>query len=363
MARMLDLGGSERQMIEIAKALDRSKFDPQVGCFRPEGLRGNDLAAVGVPIVQFPVYSFASTRTVTEAWRLGRYIRRNGIRLVHTFDYPLTVFAVPAARFLSSAVVLSSQRAHRELIPRGYRSLVRITDHFADAVVVNCEFIRKHLEHDEHVPGRRIQLCYNGIDLEAFRPAAGPRPAALPPDAVVIGVICALRPEKNLTTLLDAFARARPACSGIKLAIVGSGPMLAPLQSEARALGILSDCIFEPATAEVARWLSAMDIFVLPSRTEALSNSLMEAMACGCCVVASNVGGNPELVRHQETGFLFEAGDAAALAAMLQSLIKNESLRKQTGAAAAEWIQRFSIRASAERMGEIYTELIERSDG
>ena len=117
LARELDLGGSERQMTEIAKTLDRSRFYPHVGCFRPQGIRHAELAASGVPIVHFPVDSFVSLRALSEAWKLGSYIRRHRIRLVHTFDYPLTLFAVPVARWLTRAVVVSSQRSHRSLIP------------------------------------------------------------------------------------------------------------------------------------------------------------------------------------------------------------------------------------------------------
>ena len=112
MARELDLGGSERQMALIAGALDRSKFAPVVGCFRPEGLRRRDLEQAGIPVEHFPVYSFASPQAVSGAWRLARFIRRRGIRLVHTFDYPLAVFALPGgenvgpggARFFQPAI-------------------------------------------------------------------------------------------------------------------------------------------------------------------------------------------------------------------------------------------------------------------
>ena len=100
--------------------------------------------------------------------------------------------------------------------------------------------------------------------------------------------------------------------------MVGSGSCLADLQGRATALGIHPDCVFEPATQRVPDWLNAIDIFVLPSLSEALSNSLMEAMACGCCVAASRVGGNPELVAHGETGMLFEPRDAAGLAEVLR---------------------------------------------
>jgi glycosyltransferase involved in cell wall biosynthesis len=105
-----------------------------------------------------------------------------------------------------------------------------------------------------------------------------------------------------------------------------------------------------------------MDIFVLPSLSEAFSNSLMEAMACGCCTVATNVGGNPELVRNGETGLTFEAGDSAGLGEVLQTLIEDKALRKRLAAAGAELVrQRFSSRDSAERMAQIYTRLIEQS--
>lgn len=364
MARELDLGGSERQLAAIAKALDRSKFAPIAGCFRPAGLRGKELTAAGVEIASFPVYSFASAQAAAGAWRLARFIRTRGIRLVHTFDYPLTVFAIPTGRLLTRAAVVSSQRSHRELIPSRYRRLVRITDRLADAIVVNCEFIRHHLEDEEGIAASQVRLCYNGIDLDEFCPGESPRPAALPPDALVIGAVCALRPEKNLALLLEAFARMRSTRAALKLAIVGSGPELDPLQSLARELNIWADCVFAPASGQVAGWLRAIDIFVLPSQSEALSNALMEAMACGRCAVASNVGGNPELVLNGETGLLFESGDVAGLSALLALLVGNESLRRRLAAAGMQWIRgRFAIRSSAERMEQIYTELIERRDG
>jgi glycosyltransferase involved in cell wall biosynthesis len=362
LARDLDMGGSERQLTEIAKALDRSRFEPIAGCFQPAGVRALELAEAGVQVVNFPVSSFVSAGAISGAAKFVRYIRANKIKVVHTFDYPFTVFAVPLAHFFTSAVVVSSQRSHRDLIPSNYRKLVRTTDRLADAVVVNCEYVQRHLVNDEHVPARRIELCYNGVDLEIFHPLDVPRPPELPADALVIGVVCVLRPEKGLSTLLNAFAQVRQSRAGMKLAVVGSGPMLEPLQSEARTLGILEDCVFVPATPHVAAWLRAIDIFVLPSLSEAFSNSIMEAMACGCCTVASNVGGNPELVRNGETGLTFEARDSAGLSGALQNLIANEALRKRLAAAGTRFIkERFSTHASAERMAEIYTQLIERS--
>ncbi|HLK19690.1 MAG TPA: glycosyltransferase [Bryobacteraceae bacterium] len=359
MARALEAGGSERQLREIAKSLDRSRFQPHVGCFLPDQASRRELEDAGVPIAHFPIDSFLSPKALAGAFQLARYIRRHRIRLIHTFDYPSAVFAVPAARFLTAIAVASSQRSHRDLIPPSYRKLVRLTDHMVNAIVVNCDFVRRHLERDEQVPPRQIQLCYNGIDLATFRPLDSPRPPELPPDAFVIGVVCALRPEKGLSTLLEAFARIRHLRPPMKLAIVGDGPVLEALKKDAETLGIQQDCVFALATNQVADWLRAFDIFVLPSLSEALSNALMEAMACGCPAVASNVGGNPELVWDGERGLLFEPGDAVALGAALQSLIEDDARRKRLGQAGASFIrERFSIQASAHRMGEIYEQLI-----
>ena len=356
MVQELNLGGSERQLAEIAKALDRSRFDPRVGCFRPAGMRADELRAAGVPIVHFPVPSLAS---VNGALRIAAYIREQGIELVHTFDTPANLYGAPAARLGGSPVVVSSQRADRALWPAVYRHGLRLTDRLVDGIVVNCEFLRRHLHNEEKVPAGLIHLCYNGIDTRAFQPVRGARPEALRTAALVVGVVCGLRPEKGLDTLLDAFAAVRGLVPGMKLAIVGSGPCLAGLQDRARALGILPDCVFEPGTPRVADWLHAIDIFVLPSLSEALSNALMEAMACGCCVAASCVGGNPELVVHGETGMLFEPRDAAGLAEVLRLLVRHPVRRGELARNAARLIHdRFSLEAAALRMGEIYSALL-----
>jgi glycosyltransferase involved in cell wall biosynthesis len=175
----------------------------------------------------------------------------------------------------------------------------------------------------------------------------------------VIGVVCGLRAEKGLPVLLDAFARVRALREGMKLAVVGSGPMLGELEARARELGIFEACVFQPATARIPDWLRALDVFVLPSLSEAFSNALMEAMACGCCCVASNVGGNPELVRSGETGLLFERGDADGLAAALRRLIEDDRLRGQLASNGQRYIRgNFSAQAAAKRMGEIYSRLL-----
>jgi glycosyltransferase involved in cell wall biosynthesis len=204
--------------------------------------------------------------------------------------------------------------------------------------------VARQLAEQDGVPPSMLRLAYNGLDTRVFR-REGER-VELPwgdEAAAVIGTVCALRPEKGLHILMEAFRKVKATRRGVKLVIVGSGPMLADLEAGGDA-----DCHFQPAERNVAPWLRAMDIFVLPSLSEALSNSLMEAMGCGCCPVASDTGGNPELVTDGETGLLFPVADAEALAARLALLLDQPAYRRRLAAQAERRIEQHS-RASRRR--------------
>ncbi len=359
MVRELHHGGSERQLTELALSMDRSLFQPHVGAFRIGGIRADELRAAGVPILELPVRSFKSTDSLTGGLTLARYIQANNIKLVHTFDMPLTAYAIPITRLLTSAVALASQRCHLSLGGPRLHKMVVFAERRAHGIVVNCEYIKRHLVEEEGFAPDKIRICYNGIDFDRFRRGMANRPPTLPADALVIGVMCVLRPEKGLTTLVDAFAQVWRPESKLRLLIIGSGPMLGELQQRARDVGVFDACVFEPSTSRVEEWLRMIDIFVLPSLSEALSNSLMEAMACGCCTVASRVGGNPELIEDGKRGLLFEPGNSVDLASKLRELINGEELRTSLAAAAHDFLHaNFSRGASARRMAEIYGEFL-----
>lgn len=361
----LGIGGTQRQLAVTAMALDRTLFEAHVACFHADGFRGRELRDCGVPIVRLPVRSFKSASALEGAWLMGRYLRAHDIRLVHTFDVPMDLFGVPVARFFRTPVVISSQRAHRSLTPGVWTHLLRLTDRLVDGIVVNSHSVERELIESHGAPRSLIHLWRNAIDCSRFFPGPAIRPPQLEGASLVIGTICELRPEKGLDTLLDAFARIRDARPGLKLAIIGSGPSGADLEAHSRRLGLAGSCLFIPAVSDVPEWLRSIDVFVLPSRSESLSNSLMEAMACGCCVVASSAGGNPELVTDGVTGLLFPAGDAFALAERLRRLIgADPQLRLSLSAAAAAHAHRcFSTGASIARISEIYTELLDACDG
>jgi L-malate glycosyltransferase len=303
--------------------------------------------------------SLASRSGLEAVGRLRQYVRDNDIQLVHAFDASMVVFGVPAGRLSAARVVLSSQRCYEDTIFPPHWKYVRLAHRLAHGIVANCDVMRHHLIDRYHAPERKIRVCHNGLDTTVFRPGPRRRPAELKQASLVIGVVSVLRKEKNLPLLLQAFHAVRGATPGLMLLIVGSGPEETGLRLLSEKLGIADQCVFQPATNDVASWLHAIDIFVLPTRSEALSNAIMEAMGCGCCVVASRVGGNPELVEDGKTGLLFESGDANALAEQLRRLIEQEQLRETLAAAGAEKISaRFSIETSANRMQEIYDEFL-----
>jgi len=308
-----------------------------------------------VPVLEMPMHGFLSLDSPRDLRLMGRYVRRHGIRLVHTFDYPMNVFGIPAARLLRVPVVLASQRSYRSLIPPKYHGMLRLSDRLANGIVVNCEAIRRHLVEDYCVPERKIQVWHNALDTTQFHPAPRQRPPELRDASLVIGSVSVLRAPKGLPVLLEAFARVRPSQPGLRLVLVGSGPDREALARQSRDLGIHDACLFRPSVPDVVPWLRAIDLFVLPSISEAFSNSLMEAMACGCCPIASRVGGNPELIRHGETGLLFESRDSADLAAQLLAAIQNAPLRETLARNAAAWVaEQFALPRSIGRIQQIY---------
>jgi len=358
--REMDYGGIEHDVTQIALRIDRSRFEPHVASYKAEGIRFEELRRAGVPFLHVPFTSLKSPSALFAAMRVRKYIRKHGIRLVHSYDTS-AVFISPIARALRVPAVLSSMLGSRELLdPLSHREL-RWTDKIVDAIVVNCEAMRRHMVDDENVPAERIELCYNGVDTSVFYPESAGKLAPRADGSFVIGAVCVLRPEKSLELLLEAFARVHHLKSGMKLRIVGSGSELPKLKAISHRLDLQEDCEFVPATSSVPQFLHAFDIYVSCSRSEAFSNTILEAMACGCSVVASRVGGTPELTGENERGLLFQTGDVGDLAAKLTRLIESEPLRRSFGTRAAEFAREsLSIEVASKRMAEIYETVLRR---
>lgn len=215
------------------------------------------------------------------------------------------------------------------------------------------------------IGARRITQIYNGVDTRRFAPpTVRPQDEGFPPDfrgahRVRIGAVGRIQPVKDQSTLLRAFASmvaARPDLRDVaRLVVLGGGPLLADLRALADSLGIADIAWLPGSTNQVPSLLRGLDLFVLPSLNEGISNTILEAMSTGIPVLASRVGGNVELVSDGVTGRLFAPGDGDALAHQMQAYLDDPSERQRHGAAAREAVlQRFSLDAMMSQYRAVY---------
>lgn len=360
LSQALTQGGSERQLTATATSLDRSRFETHVAVMRSAGAgnhRADELRRAETPLTEFPMRSF-KTDWARQTIRLLKFLRRNRFDIVHSFDLPSNLFATAPARAAGVPVVLASQRSHRDLAPSWGRLAMRCCDRLCHGIVVNCDFLLDHMVKDEGAPRGKIHLCRNGLDTGRFHPLAPRQALPFPEGSVVIGTICALRPEKNLPLLMEAFAELAPHRPEIHLLVVGSGPVQPELERRIAEHGLGRRAHLQPSVADTAPWFRSIDIFVLPSRSEGLSNSVMEAMACGAVPVVSAAGGNPELVK-EGRGLMFESGHRRQLVECLRRLLDDVPLREAISARASHWVaSSLSLSEMAGTMARIYENLL-----
>jgi L-malate glycosyltransferase len=360
MVQSLNHGGCERDAAKIALGLDRSRFEPHVGILREGGFRVPEVRAGGVPVTHFPVSSFMNASVLRAARSMGAYIHQHGIQLLHAFDVPTNIFAAPAARWYRVPAVVTSQLSFRNMYTHREQVMLRVTDRLSDRVVVNSRAVGNSLEREIGLPPEKIYLCYNGVNLSEFFPKAVKRPDALRDASVIIGSVCVMRPEKRMDWVIKAFAGVRQTSPGARLLLVGSGPELERLTALRDSLGLSDICVFIPGQPDVADWMRMMDIYINSSYSESFPNGLLEAMACGCCVIGSRVGGIPELITHGENGLTFDSGNIEQLTDALRLVVSDSELRqtfKERALATAR--ERFSMKINLQRTEALYHQLLQ----
>lgn len=351
-------GGIERDLSKLARRLPAFGIAPHVAYFRGGGERLHEIEAAAIPTMHVPVTSFRSPSVISGARHIARYVTRHQIRILHAFDSTADLFTAPLGRLIGVPVITSHLWC-RAMLPRSTQWVLAATDRLAGALYVNCHAVENELTTHWGVPRKRIHVCHNGFEPAEFHPQGRRRPATLADATVVIGTVAVFREEKNLSVLLDAFAKLHSSNPGTRLVMVGDGPMKAALVSQAERLGLGKACLFVPPTASPADWMRAIDIFVLCSRSEAFPNALLEAMACGCCPVASRVGGVAEMISHGTTGLLFDSGNATELAQALGLLLANQAVRTRLADAATQYVHaNLTIDIASQRLANIYRSLI-----
>ncbi|HTZ74140.1 MAG TPA: glycosyltransferase [Candidatus Aquilonibacter sp.] len=342
----LDLGGSEKQCVEMARLLSRNGFEVVVGCMRRTGPLLRKVAEAGLQIVEFPVGSLLRPRAIRQMLRLARYIRANGFDVVHANDVYANLFAIPAARLAGVPVIVSSQRdlSHGAFYTPLRRKILRGVQRMSTHLLVNSESIKSQLVEEERMDSESIHVVYNGIDVERYRlacnsPATRPfRIPAVPPDRL-IAVVGNMHTEvKGHTELIAAASIVRRECPAVRFFLVGDGEMRRQFESRVRAAGLENNVLFLGHRADVPEILPCCEIGVLPSHAEGLPNAVMEYMAAGLAVVATPVGGIPELIENEMNGLLVAPKDPTALAHAILRLLREEPLRRELGRAARETV-------------------------
>ncbi len=287
-------------------------------------------------------------------------LRRLRPQIVHSRNWG-ALDAVPAARLAGVPVVIHGEHGREATDPEGLNSrqkrIRRILAPFVDRFVTVSRDLRQWLVEAVGVqPGKVVTIC-NGVDTTRFTDdgrEAGRRKLGLPADSVVIGTVGRLDPVKNHIALLEAFSRLRDGSTSLALVIIGEGPCRSALQAEIRRLDLTNQVHLLGERSDVPVLLKGFDIFVLPSIAEGMSNTILEAMATGLPVVATRVGGNPELVEDWVTGRLVPERDPIAISEALSDYLTDPVRRALDGKASRQRaIEHFSL----ERMMGSYRDL------
>jgi len=358
-------GGTERQMIELLRRLDRDRFAVHLACFHRCGewqARAEELAE---SVTEFPVTSFHAPSTARQAAAFSRWCRRLQLAVVHTCDLYANTFGLPAAALAGVPVRIANRR---ELNPDKSTAQIaaqRFAYGFANRIVANSEAARRRLQR-EGVRAGRVTVIPNGIDLSEFAQrdsgfgirdsgvthhavSAEPRPVRR------IVTVARFRPEKGLDTFIDAARLALARVPDLEFALAGDGPLAADLRSRVQAADLGERIRFLGLRDDIPGVLRAHDAFVLSSRSEAFPNAVLEAMATALPIVATRVGGVPELIEHGRSGLLVAPGSPADLAAAIVDLALRPTFARALGQRArADAEARYSFDVMVCRFEQLY---------
>lgn len=380
----LDLGGMEHGVLNLLERLDRTHFRQTLVCLADVHQRiAPRLERAGV--AWYALHKAPWKRDPAVFVRLWKLLRRLRPDIVHSRNYP-TIEVPIVARLACRARILHGEHGRRfdEIggLARRARFWRRLARRFTDHHVALGDHLRRSLITEVGVDPRRITVLYNGVDCRHFRPAhdeeerrAGRlallRAAGIGEEAarriasqrLIIGSSGRLDPVKNYRGLLAAVALL-PAewRSRLYLVLIGEGSERPLIERDARDLGLAGEVALTGFVADPAPLYHGLDLFLLPSLFEGLSNSLLEAMASGVAIVASEVGGTPELVSPGVSAELVPADDAPALAAAIADLLGDPARRAMlAGHARREAERRFSIEAMCAGYAALYQQLAEGS--
>jgi glycosyltransferase involved in cell wall biosynthesis len=353
MTNTLETGGSERQFVTMANALDRELFTVSLGCLKPVGAFLNEVDGITRFAAGGSLFGLRSWRSRAA---LARFLREKRIAVAQAFDFYSNLMLIPAARWAGVPVVLGSHRQLGDLLTFTQFQAQSAVFRLCNRVVCNSRAAARRLQ-DAGIPARKLTMIPNGLPDELF--------AAVPPllprevHAIRIGMISRMNhPVKQHDLFLRVAERLAPQFPQLQFVLAGDGPLRPVLEAHAERLNLQKKVTFLGDRRDIPAVLASLDLSVMPSSSESLSNVILESMAAGVPVVAANVGGNSELIQDQTTGLLFAAGDESQFAAALETLITQPELRKQMAALARIQAQQYTIPRIRDRYQDLYRDLL-----
>lgn len=351
----LEFGGLERVVTDLAIAQARRGHGVRVFSINTTAGFAAELAAAGVPVIQGNKQGTLDFGVIRS---LRRQVQDHAVQIVHAHNFVPNYYAATALLGLGSRCIQvgTVHDMGMRLSQRKLRWMYRASLMRTAAVAMVGQQVHDRFVGEGYVPAQRATTVLNGIPIDRFTNTEARRLRArqllgLAANGLVIGAVGRLVPLKNHRQLIECMPELVSRFNGLRLVIVGAGPLEAELGALVESLGMSGHVLLAGQRSDVADLAAGFDIFAQPSLTEGLSIALLEASAAALAIVASRVGGNPEIIHHDQTGLLVPVGDRPALAAALARLLDDASLRKRLGEQAAGWVARH---ASVDAMADAY---------
>lgn len=372
-------GGTERQVVNLVRHLDRSRFEPRFACLKRWGELLDDIEQQQIPIAEYRINSLYTPDTFRRLLRFAWELKRSKIQIVHSYNFYANVFALPAAKLAGVPVIIASIRDTGMGVTPAKSFVHKQVCRLADCVLVNAEAVRQWLI-EQGYRSEKIFVIRNGIDLARFARAAngaGLRAElGLPERAPLVVLLARLDPQKGIESFLEAAAAVSRRRPDARFLIVGekytfaqrTGPAelevtyKQTLKQRAAHLGLSERVIFTGYRSDVPELFSQAAVSVLPSLSgEGLSNTLLESMAAGLPVVATRVGGSPEMIEDGLNGLLVPPRDPGALAQAICAVLDDRELARRLGYEAKHRVaEHFSLERMVRETQDLYRTLLER---
>jgi glycosyltransferase involved in cell wall biosynthesis len=364
------VGGTERQFLYVVSGLDRSRFDLRIGCLARIGPFAKQVEELNVPMWEYPTKSLYSYRSLRAQARFVRDIRREGIQVVHTYGFYPNVFAIVPAAVATRCVTVASVRDIG--VFSGPSKIKRITQtmacRFADCIVANSYAVREWLRR-QGLRRHDIRVIPNGIAIPPERKRSDSIPIrtefGIKSTAPLITVVGRLVRTKGIEVFLEAATAVAKRFDSARFLIVGDSnaepEYRTELENRPSAVNLTGRVIFTGQREDVPQIMAETDISVLPSLSESFSNSLLESMAHGLPVIATNVGGNPEVITNGVDGILVPPQDPGAIATEMIRLLEFPEIGRRLGESARKKvIRQYALDRLLNRTESLYMSLLER---